>query len=157
MFRLVCVVLLAQGLAPSEAVHAQDGSPRPKLEEVIVVSKTHFDIGYTDLASRVVERYRTSMADQALKLVDESRDLPPEQQFSWTLAGWPMAQILWPGQTAERRERFLDAMRKGVWSRTRWRSPRTPNRSTWRILRAGSATAWNWRSYPGSRFRRGPK
>jgi alpha-mannosidase len=60
---------------------------------VIVVSKTHFDIGYTDLAGRVVERYRTAMADQALALVDESRDLPPDQRFSWTLAGWPMAPL----------------------------------------------------------------
>ncbi|MGA2500639.1 MAG: hypothetical protein ABSH20_23120 [Tepidisphaeraceae bacterium] len=78
-----------------------------------MVSKTHFDIGYTDLASKVVERYRTTMADQALKLVDESRGLPPDQQFSWTLAGWPMAQILWPGQAPERRDRFLAAMRGG--------------------------------------------
>jgi hypothetical protein len=36
---------------------ARSASPWPKLEEVIVVSKTHFDIGYTDLASRVVDRY----------------------------------------------------------------------------------------------------
>ena len=91
----------------------QEGSAWPKLEEVIIVSKTHFDIGYTDLASKVVDRYRTTMADQALKLVDESRGLPPDQRFSWTLAGWPMAQILWPGQTAERRERFVAAMRGG--------------------------------------------
>ena len=85
----------------------------PNLKEVIIVSKTHFDIGYTDLASRVVDRYRTTMADQALRLVEESRALPPDQQFSWTLAGWPMAQILWPGQTPERREAFLSAMRAG--------------------------------------------
>ena len=91
----------------------QDASRWPKLEEVIVVSKTHFDIGFTDLASRVVDRYRTSMADQALRLVDESSSLPRDQQFSWTLAGWPMSQVLWPGQTAERRERFLAAMRAG--------------------------------------------
>ncbi len=90
---------------------AEDASVWPKLEQVIVVSKTHFDIGYTDLASRVVDRYRTSMVDQALNLVDESRSLPPDQQFSWTLAGWPMSQIVWPGQTPERRQRFLDAMR----------------------------------------------
>ena len=85
----------------------------PKLEEVIVVSKTHFDIGYTDLASKVVDRYRTAMADQALRLVEESQRLPADQQFSWTLAGWPMAQILWPGQTPERRSRFLEAMHAG--------------------------------------------
>ena len=92
---------------------AENASRWPKLEEVIVVSKTHFDIGYTDLASRVVDHYRTSMADQSLRLVDESRRLPPDQQFAWTLAGWPMSQILWPGQTVERRERFLAAMRAG--------------------------------------------
>ena len=80
---------------------------------MIIVSKTHFDIGYTDLASKVVDRYRTTMADQALKLVEESRSLPTDQQFSWTLAGWPMAQILWPGQTPERRDQFLAAMRAG--------------------------------------------
>jgi hypothetical protein len=102
------VFALLQAAAPA---WAQKNSAWPKLEEVIIVSKTHFDIGYTDLASRVVDRYRTSMADQALRLVDESRDLPPDQQFSWTLAGWPMAQILWPGQTPERRARFLAAMR----------------------------------------------
>jgi len=92
---------------------AENASRWPKLEEVIVVSKTHFDIGFTDLASRVVDRYRTSMADQALRLVDESSSLPRDQQFSWTLAGWPMSQVLWSGQTPERRERFLAAMRAG--------------------------------------------
>jgi len=94
-------------------VRAREDRRWPQLEEVIVVSKTHFDIGYTDLASRVVDRYRTTMADQALKLVDESRDLAPDQRFSWTLAGWPMAQILGPAQTPQRRDRFLAAMREG--------------------------------------------
>ena len=110
VFRLLLTAWLAAAAMPAWAASA---SRWPKLEEVIVVSKTHFDIGFTDLASRVVDRYRTSMADQALKLVDESRGLPPDQQFAWTLAGWPMAQILWPGQTAERRERFVAAMRDG--------------------------------------------
>jgi len=103
--------LLVLSLEP--AALGQDEPGWPKLREVIVVSKTHFDIGYTDLASKVVDRYRTTMSDQALKLVDESGDLPPDQQFSWTLAGWPMAQILWPGQAPERRDHFLRAMRAG--------------------------------------------
>ena len=80
---------------------------------MIVVCKTHYNIGYTDLASRVVDRYRTSMADKALELVEASRNLPPDQQFIWTLAGWPMAQIVWPGQAPQRRERFVAAMRAG--------------------------------------------
>jgi hypothetical protein len=85
------------------------------VEEVVVVFKTHFDLGYTDMASNVVQRYRTSMIDDALKVVDRNRDLPPEQQFAWTLSGWPLAQIAgdWPGQTEERRRRVLEAFRSG--------------------------------------------
>ena len=58
---------------------------------MIVVSKTHFDIGYTDLASRVVDRYRTSMADQALKLVDESRACrrTSSSPGPWPAGPWP--------------------------------------------------------------------
>ena len=108
--RFLLLACVATAAIPAWAGNA---SRWPKLEEVIVVSKTHFDIGYTDLASRVVDHYRTSMADQALKLVDESRGLPPDMQFSWTLAGWPMSQVLWTGQNADRRERFIAAMRAG--------------------------------------------
>jgi hypothetical protein len=85
------------------------------VEQVVVVFKTHFDIGYTDMASNVVQRYRTAMIDQALAVVDQNRDLPPARQFVWTLPGWPLHQILadWPGQSAPRRQRVLDAFRQG--------------------------------------------
>ena len=104
------VLTLAAGLA-----HAADASPAPK--EVIVVFKTHFDIGYTDLAKNVVARYRTEMIDKALAVADQSKDLPPENRFVWTLSGWPMSQILGPEQTPERRNRILKAIRDGrlVW------------------------------------------
>jgi hypothetical protein len=89
--------------------------PTPKVDQVIIVFKTHFDIGYTDLAANVVQRYRTTMIDQALKVVDQNKDLPPNQQFAWTIPGWPMHKILedWPGQTPERKQRILDAFKSG--------------------------------------------
>jgi hypothetical protein len=95
----------------------QASAAERKLEEVIIVCKTHFDIGYTDLARNVVQRYRTSMIDNALRIVDESRRLPPEQRFIWTLSGWPMQQVLWPGQELARRQRVGEAIREGrlVW------------------------------------------
>ncbi|MCX7827058.1 MAG: polysaccharide lyase family protein, partial [Verrucomicrobiae bacterium] len=78
----------------------------PGVEQVVLVFKTHFDIGYTDMASNVVQRYRTTMIDQALAVVDQNRDLPTAQQFAWTITGWPMHQILdWPQQTPERKAR----------------------------------------------------
>jgi hypothetical protein len=105
---LVALLLGLLGLAPA-------GFAAAHLDQVVVVFKTHFDIGYTDLASNVVQRYRTTMIDQALAVVDQNRDLPPAQQFVWTIPGWPMARILddWPGQTPDRQRRIMEAFKQG--------------------------------------------
>jgi hypothetical protein len=104
--------LLGLALLTTTVVQATAASG---VAEVIVVFKTHFDIGYTDMASNVVQRYRTTMIDDALKVVEQNRGLPPEQQFAWTLPGWPMAKILedWPGQTPECKQRILQALKDG--------------------------------------------
>jgi len=87
----------------------------PELEEIVLVFKTHFDIGYTDMAAKVVERYRTSMIEQALDVVDDSRALPEERRFVWTIPGWPMSKILedWEGQTPKRKQRLMAAFGEG--------------------------------------------
>ena len=107
MRQLLALAVLS-GLVLPTAAPAQ-------IREVIVTFKTHFDIGYTDLPSVVVDRYRTTMIDQALDVADRSRALPPEQQFVWTVPGWPMSKIAedWPGQTASRKARVLQAMKDG--------------------------------------------
>lgn len=96
---------------------AAESSPPPKVKELIVVCKTHFDIGYTDLACNVVQNYRTTMIDKALGVCDATREFPKEQQFAWTLPGWPLTQILHPEQDPTRRARIEDAIRRGrfVW------------------------------------------
>jgi alpha-mannosidase len=108
-------VILALTLVLAVFSSAASASPAPGVREVIVVFKTHFDIGYTDLARDVVRRYRTTMIDQALEIVDRNRALPPERRFVWTLPGWPMAQIAgdWPGQTPERKARVEAAFKEG--------------------------------------------
>ncbi len=115
-----CVTGLAAGAEPATAAPAagQSGdslSAFPRLERVIVTFKTHFDIGYTDLAANVVQRYRTEMIDQALAVVDRSAGLPADRRFVWMTPGWPMAKILddWEGQTIERKERVWRAFREG--------------------------------------------
>ncbi|MEN6428354.1 MAG: hypothetical protein ABFE13_23650, partial [Phycisphaerales bacterium] len=107
MRRIIIAVLLC-GLVLAASAPGE-------VREVVVTLKTHFDLGYTDLASHVVQRYRTTMIDQALDVVDRNRDLPPEQQFVWTIPGWPMSKIAedWPGQTLERRQRIMQAMKDG--------------------------------------------
>jgi alpha-mannosidase len=108
-------LLFFSGLAFCLAGGAWAAAPGASFEQVVIVFKTHFDIGYTDLASNVVKRYRTTMIDDALKVVDQNRPLPPVQQFAWTLPGWPLSKIMedWAGQTAERKERVQQAFKEG--------------------------------------------
>ncbi len=116
------ITLISILTTASCALKAADTAPKregassvPGVREVVIVFKTHFDIGYTDMASNIVERYRTTMIDQALKVVDQNRDLPPELQFAWTIPGWPMRKITedWEGGTPERRQRILQAFKDG--------------------------------------------
>ncbi|WP_316836895.1 glycoside hydrolase family 38 C-terminal domain-containing protein [Pedobacter nutrimenti] len=65
-----------------------------KVKEVIVVFKTHFDIGYTDWSENVRYNYANSMITSALNTVEKSKFLPKDQQFKWTISGWPMKEIL---------------------------------------------------------------
>ena len=112
-FLLAGVVALGRALGAQTA--QEPAKLNPHVREVIVVFKTHFDIGYTDMASNVVQRYRTTMIDAALQVVDQNKGLPAEQQFAWTVPGWPMTKISedWPGQTPERSRRIVEALRHG--------------------------------------------
>lgn len=121
---LVLTALITASISastPLPAAETASSQPRPdsptapKLQRVIITFKTHFDIGYTDLAVNVVRRYRTEMMDQAPAVVDRSAGLPSDRRFVWMTPGWPMTKILedWEGQTAERKERIWRAFRDG--------------------------------------------
>src|SRR5512135_2936512 len=110
---LITLLGLALSATGDSSLAATNSPPPPRLEQVIVVFKTHFDIGFTDMASNVVQRYRTTMIDRALEVVDQNRDLPAERQFVWTIPGWPMSKILedWPGQTPQRKQQIVQAFK----------------------------------------------
>ncbi len=73
---------------------AQPKPTQPKVKDVIVVFKTHFDIGYTDWAANVKHNYSNSMIEGALNIIEQSKQMPAEQQFKWIVAGWPMKEML---------------------------------------------------------------
>jgi alpha-mannosidase len=87
----------------------------PKVTDVWVVFKTHFDLGFTDLPENVFRRYREEMMDNALAVIEKSATLPQEKRFAWTVSGWPLqAQILGPLQTPGRRVRIEQAIKTGA-------------------------------------------
>jgi hypothetical protein len=99
---------------PESLTRAGDFIPAgAQLKEVIVAYKTHFDIGFTHPAPEIVNIYRTSMIDAALKLIEASCQAPPEERFAWTIPSWVAWQILWDGQDTARRARITQAMQEG--------------------------------------------
>ncbi|MEO6284336.1 MAG: hypothetical protein ABIN80_22080 [Dyadobacter sp.] len=102
-------------LALTATAQKQVTTDQPKVTDVWLVFKTHFDLGFTDLPENVFARYRGEMMDNALKIIDENAKLPAEKHFSWTVPGWPLsAQILGPLQTPERKLRIEKAIREGA-------------------------------------------
>ena len=70
---IIAAIVLATNLfaqnANQPAGNLKTGeAKKPQVEEIVVVFKSHFDIGFTHLASEVVQRYRTIMIDNALKV-----------------------------------------------------------------------------------------
>lgn len=54
-------------------------SPR----EILILFKTHLDLGFTDLAGEVFRRYMDSYIPQALALAKQTRNTPC--RFRWTV------------------------------------------------------------------------
>lgn len=105
---------VAWAVVASALVGIAAGASEAKVEQVWVVFKTHFDLGYTDLAESVFTRYRVDMMDGALAAIEQNRSQPPDKRFVWTVAGWPLARaILDRERDASRRQRVEAAIRDG--------------------------------------------
>jgi alpha-mannosidase len=97
------LILLTLGLTTTQ------GQP----QRVIIVYKTHFDIGYSSTVHDVVHEYRTEMVDRVLEAIEKNSKQPKENQFVWTVSGWPMKQMLWEGQAPDRKQKIEQAIRDG--------------------------------------------
>jgi len=115
---LLSALVMAAGSAASAATLGRAGdatvAPRVKVTDVWVTFKTHFDIGYTDTIEGVLRKYRVSMMDNALRIIEQDRQLPPEKRFAWMLPGWGLKHILGPLQDPARKVRIEQAVREGA-------------------------------------------
>ncbi len=98
----------------SRGAFKSDSPAPPKVTDVWVAFKTHFDIGYTDTIAGVLRKYRVKMMDSALGIIDQERQLPPEKRFAWIIPGWPAAHILGPQQEPARKPHIEQAVREGA-------------------------------------------
>ncbi len=64
------------------------------IETVNVVFKTHLDIGFTDLASKVVEQYMEQYIPRAIDLAERLSEQADNPGFVWTTGSWLIHEYL---------------------------------------------------------------
>ena len=62
------------------------------IKKVILVFKTHFDIGFTDLASNVIRQYSTTMLSQVLDTCRATENMG-KLKYIWTMPAWPLKVV----------------------------------------------------------------
>lgn len=73
------------------------------VEKIILVFKTHFDIGFTDLSKNVVEKYATTMLDEVIRTCDATAHLG-RRKYVWTMPAWPVKIIAEQCDAGRKRE-----------------------------------------------------
>ena len=87
------------------------------VERVLVVFKTHLDIGYTDLSSRVERHYIDTFIPKALAVAEELRAAGGEERYVWTTGSWLIWAYLHQA-SPEQVRRLEEGIRQGdiVWN-----------------------------------------
>ncbi len=82
------------------------------MKRIIVLFKTHLDIGFTDLGSAVIEKYNNKYIPKAISVAEEIACSGRKEGFVWTTGSWLIYQYL---QTAceEEKGRLVNAVKKG--------------------------------------------
>lgn len=72
-----------------------------KPDKIIVIFKTHLDIGFTDLSSNVMKKYFETFIPNAIKVSKELKRLPNPINFCWTTGSWLIYEYLKRAKTDE--------------------------------------------------------
>ena len=63
------------------------------MKKIIVVSKTHLDLGFTDYAKNIKEKYISSFIPEAIDLADKV-NTDSKKNFVWTTGSWIIKEAL---------------------------------------------------------------
>ena len=61
---------------------------------IYLVFKTHFDIGFTELAADLIKRWDTRMFPDLIKTCEATRELSDGGKYVWTMPAWPLYRYL---------------------------------------------------------------
>ena len=81
------------------------------MKKVIVVSKTHLDIGFTDFAENIKKKYIDEFIPSAIALANEVNK-NGEKNFIWTTGSWILREALKYSDESDK-QKLLDAIKNG--------------------------------------------
>ncbi len=115
--RLLALVLALPLLLGGAARRAAAADVNPAVERVLIVFKTHLDIGFTELSSDVEQRYIDHFIPQAVEVARELREAGGEERYVWTTGAWLIDAYLRQA-TPEAAAELEEAIRCGdmVWN-----------------------------------------
>lgn len=112
------LILLLASLAGSLGLGAapQQASD-PQVEKVLVIFKTHLDIGFTDLSSKVEQHYIDYYIPKAIEVARRLREEGGDERYVWTTGAWLVDAYLRQA-TPEAAAELEEAIRRGdiVWN-----------------------------------------
>lgn len=79
------------------------------MKKVIVVSKTHLDLGFTDYAENIKQKYIHSFIPEAIDLAEKVNTLD-KKHFVWTTGSWILKEAL---KNPEQKEKLIKAIKDG--------------------------------------------
>lgn len=74
------------------------------IKKVIVLFKTHLDIGFTDFSKNVVNKYMNDFIPNALRVSKEVEELNCGAEFIWTTGSWLISEYLRTQETDKTKE-----------------------------------------------------
>lgn len=86
------------------------------INKVHVIFKTHLDVGFTDLAENVIDKYVSNFIPKAVKLANDVNKHEKNKKFVWTVGAWLIDEYIRRTE-GKAREEFVDAINSGyiVW------------------------------------------
>ena len=83
----------------------------PNLEEVIIATKCHLDVGYTATVPELMRKYSTTDLDRAFALFEADQDKPADLRARWTVPAWAI-DVMLERTPPDRRGRLEEAIRQ---------------------------------------------
>lgn len=81
-----------------------------QIKKIILVFKTHFDIGFTQLSSEIIDYYSQDMLNRVAQTCDATRDMGA-LKYVWTMPSWPLKTML-GNENADQTKKVDDLVRR---------------------------------------------